>query len=164
MTQLKHRPEKPDPRDTPYAFTATEAARAAHLCTVTRESARGYVVTAPDGTHLARITHHKARPLRSRARWKLTTPSHPAPLTAKSGTWYSWLLYALLYPVAVALALLLDEVPRGLFRPIHIRWRTPEGKTALAYRAIREDYRHDPRHLDPRVAYALAVLHSDALP
>ncbi|MFM9449082.1 hypothetical protein [Streptomyces acidiscabies] len=146
----------------PTPFTLHDAEGTA-LCTVTEPTPRTYEVHAPDGTLLTRVTHRPARFLH-RARWTLETPAR----TAKVGSLPVWGVYAALFPLKLLsvlflllIAFLLDDLEWESFKhrgPTTTRWHP-----GLTYRGLRKLYRHDPAHLDTRVAYAVAVLHTGSL-
>jgi hypothetical protein len=69
--------------------------------------------------------------------------------------WFVLALGAALYSFFVGEA---DDYTFG--RPARTRWRSRGAGTVLDYRGVNRLYRLDPRGLDPRVAYALAVLHT----
>ncbi|WP_416972382.1 hypothetical protein [Streptomyces sp. 4F14] len=156
--------------------TLYDAGSGTPLCTITAvpDSHRHvYDILAPDTTPLARVMRHPRRflPWPRRVRWTVTVITFPT-LTARQGTSYAWYLYILTFPlvllyvlVMLALALLFDDLPDpdldldDLKAPERTRWRSPGTRPALDYRGIRSRYHHRPDLLEPRIAYALAVIH-----
>ncbi|MDX3383785.1 hypothetical protein PV682_20300 [Streptomyces niveiscabiei] len=137
-------------------------------CSVRPAAADTYDVHAPDGTPLARITRRPGRvlPWPRRVRWSARLTGAPDTVTGKEGTWYAWLIHTTTAPVWFLFALCMmlyayfdgttDDYTFG--RPVRTRWRTPRTGLALDYRGLSKVYRCDPHRLDPRIAYALAVL------
>ncbi|NMO38090.1 hypothetical protein HG826_31800 [Streptomyces sp. GMY01] len=127
-----------------------------------------YDVQAADGAILARVTRRSARllPWPRRVRWSARLTGPPRSVTARVGTWYAWLAYVATAPVWILLALcgmaysFFDGTADDhTFRsPSRTRWRAPGTGTVLDRRGISKTYRFAPRHLDVRIAYALAVL------
>ncbi|MBY8866930.1 hypothetical protein [Streptomyces sennicomposti] len=137
-------------------------------CSVRPATPDVYDVHASDGAHLARITRRTGRllPWPRRVRWsaQLTEPSRT--VTGRVGTGYAWFAYAVTAPVWILFALcgmaysFFDGTADDYTfrRPSRTRWRAPGAGTVLDRRGISKTYRFTPRHLDVRVAYALAVL------
>jgi hypothetical protein len=125
-------------------------------------------VHAVDGTPLARITRRPGRllPWPRRVRWSAQTAHTPQTVRGKEGTWYSWLIYVATAPVwflfalcAIVYAFFDGTTDDHTFKsPARTRWRAQGTGTVLDYRGVSKVYRLDPRRLDARVAYALAVL------
>ncbi|MCZ0204017.1 hypothetical protein OZK63_01090 [Streptomyces sp. UMAF16] len=140
------------------------------LCSVTPVGPDAHDVHAADGTPLARVTRRPGRllPWPRRTRWTAQVAHPSRPITGKAGTWYAWLLYVvtapawLLWVLCATLYSFFDGSPDDFTfgRPARTRWRAPGTGTVLDYRGVSKAYRHDPRGLDARVAYALAVLHT----
>lgn len=138
------------------------------LCAVHPAGPGVFDVQGADGAPLARITRHAARflPWPRRVRWSVASPGTARPLTGKVGTWYSWFLYLLAFPVWLPFLVILAVHSRlengvtvgGLTGPTRTRWRAPGG-TALDYRPLNKFYRYRPQLLDFRITYALATLH-----
>ena len=142
----------------------------------------GYELRAADGTSLARLEHRPGRllPWPRRPRWQVRLPvgadgearSGEPWLTGTVGAWYRWAGYVLVAPVVwplLAVAFLLldgDALPPWAARgPRGVRWRAADGRVPLERRGRRvrrrrdgTAYRLDGRRLDPRIAYAQAVL------
>ncbi|MFF5468995.1 hypothetical protein [Streptomyces achromogenes] len=140
------------------------------LCSVTPAGPDAYDVHAADGTPLARVTRRPGRllPWPRRIRWTARPAgSHPE-ITGRAGTWYAWLLYVvtapawLLWVLCATVYSFFDGSPDDFTfgRPARTRWHAPGTGTVLDYRGVSRTYRHDPRGLDVRVAYALAALRS----
>ncbi|MFI6038626.1 hypothetical protein ACIBBD_31745 [Streptomyces sp. NPDC051315] len=125
-------------------------------------------VHAADGTVLARITRRPGRLLTwpRRVRWsaRLATAAHP--VTGREGTWYVCLTYGVTAPswfphaLRATLYALIDGTTDdpAFSRPVRAHRRAQGTGTVLDHRGVSEVHRLDPRHLDARVAYALAVL------
>lgn len=155
-------------RKAPSPFWIHDGPGGSPWCSVHPAAPDAYDVQAADGTPLARITHRPGRllPWPRRVRWSAQLTGAPQPVTGRQGTSYAWLLYVVTAPVwfLFALCALLyaffdgttDDYTFG--RPVRTRWRVPGTGTALDYRGVNKVYRYDPQRLDPRVAYALAVL------
>ncbi|GAB1328114.1 hypothetical protein [Streptomyces sennicomposti] len=137
-------------------------------CSIRPTSPDVYDVQAADGAVLARVTRRAARllPWPRRVRWSahLTEPSRT--VTGRVGTGYAWFAYVVTAPVWILFALcgmvysFFDGTADDYtFRsPSRTRWRATGAGTVLDRRGISKTYRFAPRHLDVRVAYALAVL------
>ncbi|MHC5903156.1 hypothetical protein ACVNF4_04470 [Streptomyces sp. S6] len=137
-------------------------------CSVRSAAPDTYDVHAPDGTHLARIDRRAGRllPCPRRVRWSARLTGAPSVITGKEGTWYSWLIHVGTAPFWFLLALCMtlyayvdgttDDYTFG--RPVRTRWRAPHLGTVLDHRGLSKVYRHTPRLLDSRIAYALAAL------
>lgn len=102
-----------------------------------------------------------------RVRWSARLTTSPQSVTGKVGTWYSWGVYVVTSPIwflYMVFSVLLshwegaaDDPSFG--SPARTCWRVRGNGTALDYRGIgQKTYHFDPRRLDLRVAYALAVL------
>ncbi|MEU7047418.1 hypothetical protein [Streptomyces eurythermus] len=138
------------------------------LCSVTPAGPDTYDVHASDGTALARVTRRPGRllPWPRRTRWTAQVVYPSQRITGKAGTWYAWLLYVvtapawLLWVLCATVYSFFDGSPDDFTfgRPARTRWRAPGTGTVLDYRGLSRTYRHDPRRLDVRVAYALALL------
>ncbi|MFH9400023.1 hypothetical protein ACH4JS_09560 [Streptomyces sp. NPDC017638] len=140
------------------------------LCSVTFAGPDTHDVHAADGTPLARVVRRPGRllPWPRRVRWtaRPAGPSRQDEVTGKAGTWYAWLLYVvtapawLLWVLCATVYSFFDGSPDDFTfgSPARTRWRAPGTGTVLDYRGLSRTYRHAPRHLDTRVAYALAVL------
>ncbi|MEV5345632.1 hypothetical protein [Streptomyces achromogenes] len=138
------------------------------LCSVAPAGPDAHDVHAPDGTPLARVTRRPGRllPWPRRTRWTAQVAHPSRRITGKAGTWYAWLLYVVTAPVWLLWVLcatvysFFDGSPDDFTfgRPARTRWRAPGTGTVLDYRGVSRTYRHDPRGLDVRLAYALAVL------
>ncbi|GCB46783.1 hypothetical protein [Streptomyces sp. NL15-2K] len=125
-------------------------------------------VHAVDATPLATITRHAGRlsPWPRRVRWSARFAHTPQPVTGKEGTWYAWFTYVVTAPFWFLFALCTTVYAYfdgttddyTFKRPLRTRWRGRGTGTVLDYRGVSNVYRFDPRHLDARVAYALAVL------
>ncbi|WP_425828803.1 hypothetical protein [Streptomyces fractus] len=140
------------------------------LCTVrpvTGDSAHD--VFSPDGTPLARINRAPGTllPWPRRTRWTIQLTQENASFTGRKGTWYSWLLFALLSPlwlVVFALALVFsllgdDATWLDWEPPSRTKWRRGE-QWGLDYRGVSSTYIHSGNHLHPGIAYAQATLHA----
>jgi hypothetical protein len=138
------------------------------LCSVRPAAPDAHDVHAADGTLLARITRRPGRllPWPRRIRWTAQLAGPSQQVTGAVGTWWGWLAYVVtspvwfLYVLVMTLFSFFDGSPDDFtFRgPSRTRWRAPGSGTVLDHRGLRKVYRHDARHLDPGVAYALAVL------
>ncbi|MEU0069612.1 hypothetical protein ABZ027_08720 [Streptomyces sp. NPDC006332] len=128
----------------------------------------GYDVHAPDGTLLAQITRRPGRllPWPRRIRWSARLDNPAWVCTGKVGTWYSWLCYVVTSPLwlSFSFALFLYSLFDGTTSdssfdsPSRTRWRTRGAGKALDRRGFPKTYHLDTGRLDPRVAYAMAVL------
>ncbi|MFF5436866.1 hypothetical protein [Streptomyces achromogenes] len=140
------------------------------LCSVTPSGPDTYDLHAADGTPLARVTRRPGRalPWPRRVRWTVRPAGSRLEITGKAGTWYAWLLYVvtapawLLWVLCATVYSFFDGSPDDFTfgRPARTRWHAPGTGTVLDYRGVSRTYRHDPRGLDVRVAYALAALRS----
>jgi hypothetical protein len=157
-------------RQAPVPFWVDGGADGAPLCSVRPVAPDVYDVHAADGTPLARVTRRAGRllPWPRRVRWSAEFAGASHGVSGRAGTWYAWLLYVVTAPVWFVLALgaalysfFVGEADDYTFgRPARTRWRSRGAGTVLDYRGVNRLYRLDPRGLDPRVAYALAVLHT----
>ncbi|MEU0272845.1 hypothetical protein [Streptomyces sp. NPDC006307] len=157
-------------RRAPVPFWIDDGRDGSPSCSVRPAAPDVHDVLAPDGTPLARITRRAGRllPWPRRVRWSAQLTHPPRTVTGRSGTWYAWLVYVTTAPVwlLVALAVAVYSFFVGepdddtVARPTRTRWRAPGAGTVLDYRGVGKVYRVAPRHLDVRVAYALAVLHT----
>ncbi|MBP0458674.1 hypothetical protein [Streptomyces montanisoli] len=138
---------------------------------VATESA--HYVYAADGALLARIYRTPGRlyPWPRRVRWHLEVAHSDEPSTrysAPQGTIRAWTSFVIFSPLWVALILLrllgefLDSTDTdyvwGL--PIRAKWRTGVVKWGLDYHGVGNTYYINPKALDPRVAYAQAIIHN----
>ncbi|MFI0240956.1 hypothetical protein [Streptomyces sp. NPDC016845] len=134
------------------------------LCSVRPADSDAFDVHGADGAPLTRITYRHGRfvPWPRRTRWSA------AGFTGRAGTWYAWLGYVVTYPVwliaavfSVVYALIEGDTTDSAWRPpTRVRWRGRGLRTVLDYRGLSKAYRVDPRHIDIRIAYSLAVLHN----
>jgi hypothetical protein len=93
---------------------------------------------------------------------------YPQPITGKVGTWYSWLSYYLFAPLRAPLWLCLavyallngDGDDMRVTGPSRTLWRSRGSGTVMEYRGVNKVYHLEPQHVDVRVAYTQAVLHS----
>jgi len=157
-------------REKPVPFWIHDGRDDRLLCSVHPAAPDVYDVHAADGAPPARVTRRSGRllPWPRRVQWTVA-PSGPArPVTGRVGTWYSWLLYVatapawFLYVLCATVYSFVDGSPDdSTFKsPARTRWRVHGANTALDYRGISRTYRFTARLLNPRLAYAVAVLHT----
>lgn len=159
---------QPGVRTAPSPFWILDGTSDGQWCSVRPVAPDTHEVYAADGTLLAGVTRRPGRvlPWPRRVRWSARLTATPQPVTGKEGTWYSWFLYVATSPIWLVLLLVMKvydflngESDEYGFRPSRTRWRVQDSGTALDRRGIGEKtYDVDPRRLDIRVAYALAVL------
>ncbi|MFF3498619.1 hypothetical protein [Streptomyces sp. NPDC003247] len=155
-------------REAPSPFWIHDGPGGRPWCSVHPVAPDGYDVHAVDGTPLARISRRAGRllPWPRRVRWSARLLDTPRPVTGKEGTWYAWLTYAVTAPFwfLFALCALVYAFFDGTTddytfkRPVRTCWRAQGAGTVLDYRGVSGLYHFEARHLDVRVAYALAVL------
>ncbi|NEB06206.1 hypothetical protein G3I78_45335 [Streptomyces sp. SID13726] len=126
------------------------------LCTVSRRAPdTRLTVTAPDGAVLA-LLHPPAG-----NRYTLELPDGTS-LSGRAGTAASWAVYVVLSPLTLLYnaASLIGGYGIDWHLPSRTNWRTGTFAPApLKFNGITDKYRLRPTQLDPRVAYAQAVLH-----
>ncbi|TQE29820.1 hypothetical protein SipoB123_07440 [Streptomyces ipomoeae] len=160
---------QPGARKAPSLFWILDGPSDGMWCSVRPVAPDVHEVYAADGTLLACVTRRAGRvlPWPRRVRWSARLTSAPQSVTGKQGTWYSWCFYVVASPVwflHMIFSVLYSYWEGGADDPsfgcpARTRWRAQGIGTALDYRGISEKaYRFDPRRLDIRVAYALAVL------
>lgn len=140
------------------------------LCSVQPTGHAAYEVFAADGSPLARITRRPGRVLLGprRVRWTVQLGGTAQHVSGKVGTWYSWLAYYISVPLwvlfwlcMVVYSLLSGDIDdMRVMGPSRTLWRLPGPGLAMEYRGLNKVYHLEPRHMDIRVAYAQAVLHS----
>lgn len=132
---------------------------------------RRFRVTDEEDRPLAEITHVPAR-LGRRCRWRIDPADGGPPVVGRRGSVGGWLVFVLAFPLWLVIflgCLLLTLLTFGQVAemvvwgcPRSVVWRRvgagPAGR-ALSFGHLRTDYHHDPRLLDPRLAYAQAALH-----
>lgn len=157
-------------RRSPVPFWIHGRRDGALMCSVQPVGPDIYDVYTADGASLARVTRRAGRflPWPRRTRWTVQLSGAPRSFTGKTGSWYSWLTYALSSPVWLLFFLCMlvyslfegDTGDTSLDGPTRTRWSTAGSGTALDYRGINKIYHFEPQRLDVRVAYAQAVLHA----
>ncbi|WP_326578742.1 hypothetical protein OG889_17160 [Streptomyces sp. NBC_00481] len=160
---------QPGVRKAPSLFWILDGPSDGRLCSVRPVDRDIHEVYAADGTLLATVTRRAGRvvPWPRRVRWSARLTTSPQSVTGKVGTWYSWGVYVVTSPIwflYMVFSVLLshwegaaDDPSFG--SPARTCWRVRGNGTALDYRGIgQKTYHFDPRRLDLRVAYALAVL------
>ncbi|MEU9432613.1 hypothetical protein [Streptomyces sp. NPDC048252] len=162
------RSAQPWTRAAPSPFWIHDGPGARPWCSVHPAAPGVHDVHAVDGTHLARISRRAGRllPWPRRVRWSAQFMDTPLPVTGAEGTWYSWLAYVVTAPLWFLFALCATVYAYfdgttddyTFKRPVRTRWRGRGTGTLLDYRGVSRLYRFDPRRLDARVAYALAIL------
>jgi hypothetical protein len=128
------------------------------LCTVARRGANHTLtVTAPDGSVLALL-----HPPAGGRRYELELPDGTR-LVGRVGTVPAWALYVVLSPLALLynVASLVGGYGIDWHLPSRTVWRSGGGfgPAPLKFYGITDKYKLRPSQLDPRVAYAQAVLH-----
>jgi hypothetical protein len=139
------------------------------LCSVRRAPAAGpddrLVVTAPDGAELGVLR----QPARTRG-WR---PSYEmelldgTSLVGRGGTVPSWVVYVVLSPLLLIYSVLhlLGGYGRpDWFLPTRTAWRSRGGAglASLKFYGMTDKYKVRAERLDPRLAYAQAVVHHSA--
>lgn len=125
------------------------------LCTVAPQGANGRLtVTAPDGSVLALLHPPAGR------RYALELPDGTR-LVGKAGTLLGWAAYVVLSPLTLLYnaASLIGGYGVDWHLPSRTVWRSGSGPAPLKFSGITDKYRLRSSALDPRVAYAQAVLH-----
>ncbi|WP_234021701.1 hypothetical protein [Streptomyces sp. 351MFTsu5.1] len=125
------------------------------LCTVAPQGADGRLtVTAPDGSVLAVLHQPNGR------RYELELPDGTH-LIGRVGTVPGWFVYVLLSPLTLlyTAASLIGGYGVDWHLPSRTVWRSGSGPAPLTFSGITDKYELRPSALDPRVAYAQAVLH-----
>ncbi|RMI30259.1 hypothetical protein [Streptomyces triticirhizae] len=117
---------------------------------------------------LAEITHEPAR-FGRRCTWVIDPADGSPPVVGRRGSVGGWLVFALTFPLWLVIflgCLLLTLLTFGHVAemvvwgyPRSVVWRRRGAGRALSFGHLRTDYHHDPRLLDPRLAYAQAALH-----
>jgi hypothetical protein len=140
------------------------------LCSVRPTGHATYEVFAADSSPLARITRRPGRILLGprRVRWTVQLAGTAQHVRGKVGTWYSWLAYYVSAPLWVLFWLCVwvysllsgDIDDMRVMGPSRTLWRLPGPGVAMEYRGLNKVYHLEPGHMDIRVAYAQAVLHS----
>ncbi|MFF4207542.1 hypothetical protein ACFYZ8_43705 [Streptomyces sp. NPDC001668] len=140
------------------------------LCSVRPTGPATYEVFAADGSPLARITRRPGRILLGprRVRWTVQVAGTAQHVSGKVGTWYSWLVYYVAAPLwvlfwlcMVVYSLLSGDIDdMRVMGPSRTLWRLHGPGVVMEYRGLNKVYHLDPGHMDIRVVYAQAVLHS----
>ncbi|AZQ37825.1 hypothetical protein EJ357_33820 [Streptomyces cyaneochromogenes] len=125
------------------------------------------VVLAPDGAELG-VLRPPARTQRWRRSYEMGLPDGTR-LVGRSGTVTSWGVYVVLCPLLAiynVLGFLGGYGGPDWFLPTRTVWRTKDslelGRAALKFYGTTDKYKVRVKRLDPRLAYAQAVLHDSS--
>lgn len=140
-----------------------------HPCSQEKVGPEGYSVKDSSGNLLCTISKGRS-PLGVRRAWRATLPTTQKTFVGYRGTSLGWLVFILLLPLWVPLTLisvLIGVLDSGVWDdltwgfPSHTKWRRSGVLFAsAALRGRSGKYTGDTTLIDPRIAYALAVLHS----
>ncbi|MFJ6390650.1 hypothetical protein ACIQJT_23920 [Streptomyces sp. NPDC091972] len=127
------------------------------LCAVARRGRDdALTVTAPDGSVLALL-----RPPAGGRRYEMELPDGTR-LVGRAGTVGAWAVYVVLFPLTLlySAASLIGGYGIDWHLPSRTAWRSGGfGPAPLKFYGITDKYKLRSSRLDPRVAYAQAVLH-----
>ncbi|GAA4075075.1 hypothetical protein GCM10022233_61530 [Streptomyces shaanxiensis] len=143
------------------------------LCSVVPRTTEGgsedgiLVVLAPDGAELG-VLRPPARTQRWRRPYEMGLPNGTK-LVGRSGTITSWVVYVVLCPLLAiynVLGFLGGYGGPDWFLPTRTAWRTKGGlglgRAPLKFYGTTDKYKVRVKRLDPRLAYAQAVLHDSS--
>lgn len=140
------------------------------LCSVVRQTTEAgpddrLVVTAPDGAELG-VLRQPARTRRRRPSYEMELLDGTS-LVGRGGTIPSWVVYVVLSPLLLiynVLGLLGGYGGPDWHLPARTAWRTGGGLSlaSLKFYGTTDKYKVRVERLDPRLAYAQAVVHHSA--